>query len=225
MALLDTKDDDIDLAMLRPDYDKLITYLKNHNKKIKDNLEAISLELDNSDYPFLKIINVNYFVDEPGNGDKYLWIDIFPLDATPEDNKSFFKKVSILNKIFILRRAKKNKVPLLAANRFKRFIKNIFVGIIGIWKYENFVKFYLKYCTKYNYDEYEYVHNNVWTYSPAIHNKKDFKNADYKFEDLIVNGPLDYDKFLSGWYGKDYMKLPPKEKRVTHNLKVWRKER
>ena len=53
-------DDDIDLAMLRPDYDKLITYLKNHNKKIKDNLEAISLELDNSDYPFLKIINVNY---------------------------------------------------------------------------------------------------------------------------------------------------------------------
>ena len=37
-----------------------------------------------------------------------------------------------------------------------------------------------------------------------------------KFEDIEINIPNDYDYVLSTVFGKDYMKLPPIEKRITH---------
>ena len=51
-------DDDIDISMLRPDYNKLIHILKNINK-IDESLSGIGFELGNSNIPFLKIINKN----------------------------------------------------------------------------------------------------------------------------------------------------------------------
>ena len=37
-----------------------------------------------------------------------------------------------------------------------------------------------------------------------------------KFEDMEVNIPNNYDKYLKIIYGDDYMELPPKEKRHNH---------
>ena len=85
-------DDDIDLVMARPEYNKFVEYLKEHGNKISGNLEVIGLELNNSDFPILKIINKNIRVNEKDKADQYLWLDIFPLDATPKDNAKFFKK-------------------------------------------------------------------------------------------------------------------------------------
>lgn len=218
-------DDDIDLAMTRPEYNKFIAYLKSHDCKISDNLHVIGLELNNSDFPILKVINKNIRVEEPEKCDEYLWIDIFPLDATPQDNAKFYKRVALLNKIFILKRQEKNKTELIAASKLKRFIKKIFISILRIWKYDNYIRFYLKYATKYKYEDYEYVHNNVWSSSPAVYNKKDLVNKTYEFEDILVNGVKNYDDFLSRGYGKDYMKLPPVESRATHNFKAWYIER
>jgi len=218
-------DDDIDLAMTRPEYNKFIDYLKKHDFKISDNLEVIGLELNNSDFPLLKIINKNIKVDEEEKCDEYLWIDIFPLDATPEDNRKFYKRVRFLHKIFILKRQQQKKMELMAANKFKKHIKNIFMSILKLWNYDSYIRFYLKYCTKYNYDDYDFVHNNVWTDSPVIYNKEELVTTKYQFEDLNVNGLVDYHKYLSEGYGEDYMQLPPEEKRVTHNFKAWKVER
>lgn len=215
-------DDDIDLAMTRPEYNKLLEYLKNNDNKISDNLEAIGLELGNSDFPIIKVINKNIRVEEEEQCDEYLWIDIFPLDATPQDNRKFYKRVAFLNKIFVLKRQQKLNQKLMATSNLKRVIKNIGMGILKIWKYDSYIKFYYKYCTKYNYDDYEYVHNNVWSSSSAVYNKKDLISKEYEFEDLKVNGIKDYDKLLSTCYGKDYMKLPSKEKMVNHGIKVWK---
>ena len=79
-------DDDIDISMLRPDYNKLIHILKNINK-IDESLSGIGFELGNSNIPFLKIINKNIKTEEKiirditdeGN----LWVDIFPFDGIP----------------------------------------------------------------------------------------------------------------------------------------------
>ena len=218
-------DDDIDLAMTRPEYNKFLAYLKKNNNKISDNLEVIGLELGNSDFPILKVINKNVKVDEIEQCDEYLWIDIFPLDATPQDNKKFYKRVAFLNKIFILKRQQRLHQNLMATSKFKRFIKAIGMGILRLWRYDSYKKFYLKYCTKYNYDDYEYVHNNVWCSSAAVYNKNDLISAEYEFEGLKVNGIKDYDKFLSMGYGTDYMQLPPVEKRMTHKFKAWKIEK
>lgn len=214
-------DDDIDLAMTRPEYNNFLEYLKNNDTKISENLEVIGFELGNSDFPFLKIINKNIKIEEDEQCDEYLWIDIFPLDATPKDNAKFYKRVAFLNKLFILRRMERKGMKLIATSELKRFIKTIFIKIMKIWKYENYIKFYISYCTKYKYNDFEYVHNNVWSSSPAVWNKKELVNKEFQFEDIKVNGLKDYDAILTRGYG-DYMQIPKEEDRATHNFKAWK---
>ena len=216
-------DDDIDLAMPRPEFNKLVKLLKQNNNKISDKLEVIGYELGNSDFPILKIINKSIRVDEKEKCDEYLWIDIFPLDAVPKDNKKFFKKALFYNKIFILRRQQKNKIDIIAASKLKKIIKKIGLFFLGLCKYDSFLKFYYNYCTRYNYEEYEYIHNNVWFLSTEIYNKKDLVDKEYIFEGIKVNGMKNYDKLLKLGYG-NYMELPPIEKRVDHGIKAWKIE-
>ena len=49
-------DDDIDIAILREDYDKLVTILKNDNF-ISENLVASGFEIDKTEMPFIIIYN------------------------------------------------------------------------------------------------------------------------------------------------------------------------
>lgn len=214
-------DDDIDLAMTRPEYDRFVEILKKNSNQISSNLKAIGYELGNFDLPFLKIINTNIMVDEEEQSDKYLWIDIFPLDGTPKNNEKFYRRNQFLNKILKLKRKQKMHQKLYAANFIKRVIKSILMNLLRLWKYDSYLKFYYNYCTKYDYNKSEYIHNNVWSDSPEVYPIKELKNKEYIFENLKVNGISDYDTLLTGGYG-DYMTLPPEDKRTTHKFKAWK---
>lgn len=85
-------DDDIDIGILRPDYDRMVEILK--EKKQIGQLEAIGFELGNSLFPFVKIVNPDIYVKEEGTRDtQRLWIDIFPFDGM---GKSVFR-IKLLN--------------------------------------------------------------------------------------------------------------------------------
>ena len=214
-------DDDIDLAMTRPEYNKLINCIKKCKNRI-NGLEFIGYELGNSDFPILKLINKNIEIDEEEAQDKYLWIDIFPLDGTPKNNKRYFKRISKLNAIFYLKRQQNSNQKLVAANKIKKIIKILFMFVLKLWSWKSFKKYYYNYCTKYEYDKCDYVKNNVWSNSIEVYNKKELIPMEFEFEGLKVIGNKNYDKFLSMGYGSDYMELPPIEKRVTHKFKAWK---
>ena len=218
-------DDDIDLVMLRPEYNKLVNYLIANDNKISDDLFAEGYELgNNNDFIILKIYNKNIKLgDTREKVDKYLWIDIFPLDNVPENNKKHFRRCKFLYKIFLLKREQKNKVELMAANKTKKNIKKVIMFILKIWKYESYLNFFYNYCTKYNSKECYYLCQNVMPDKNVKYQKNDFINCNYKFEDLTVNSVKDYDKILSQEYG-DYMKLPSEENRISHEFEAWKKE-
>ena len=110
-------DDDIDVAMLRDDYDKLLDIARD-NPIIKDKYKIISYELGTSHYPFLKILDmetqtIQSFSDEGHNNS--LWIDIFPFDDVSENTelrKKQYRKVGILREILMLNFAKFGKFVL-----------------------------------------------------------------------------------------------------------------
>lgn len=63
-----------------------------------------------------------------------------------------------------------------------------------------------------------------------MHQKRPFPKdvlsctIDMPFEDRTYSGMSDYDSYLRNGYG-DYMKLPPKEKQVSHHMfNAWWKE-
>lgn len=213
-------DDDIDLAMTRPEYDKLIDILKENDLKIADNLIGSCFELGNSKFPFLKIINKNIRLEEQEKCDEYLWIDIFPLDAAPENNSKYYKKMSFYKKVYGIMMRDNDYLNEVTKNPIKKLFKKCLILGFKIVTPDKFIKKYIKMCKKYNYDKYDYLHNNVWASTSNVYHKDKFVSKKYKFEDVELNGVEDYDYFLKG-YG-DYMKLPPKDKRVSHEFKAWR---
>ena len=97
---------------------------------------------------------------------------------------------------------------------------------LGFISYRLLTKYIINYCKKYPYETSKYVCNNAWYTTPSkIFKKEWFRDAiKVQFEDIEANICIDYDKFLSKRYGKNYMEIPPKSEQVTHSFRAWRVE-
>lgn len=99
-------DDDIDIGMLRPEYNKLLNLLRKNSNCLNEELFGVGIELENGQWPFLKIYNKNILVKEnmeekPVN----LWIDVFPFDGMPCRQSNLYQRyIMLLRKIFHYRR-------------------------------------------------------------------------------------------------------------------------
>ena len=94
-------DDDIDIAVLRKDYDRLIEILRK-NKRIGEELEISGYEVDKTDMPFLKVYNKSIAVkDNLAKDPSELWIDIFPFDNVPDrGTRSYCQCVRLMQKLY-----------------------------------------------------------------------------------------------------------------------------
>lgn len=220
-------DDDIDIAIPRPDYDKLQNIIKNNNK-LGNNLYFHSYELKNLNMPFTKVYNYNIEIFDwryKDKYEKYLWIDIFPIDGLPSDEKEnilLFKKRDRLKKIMMYR---KMSIKYMFINK-EKVLKNIIKFIIKIIYSilpERLITSKIIELNKNNYEDCEYAGNLVWGYGVKERmDKKIFEEyIDVEFEGSTFKGLANYDKYLTNIYG-DYMTLPPVDKRITHNFEAWR---
>lgn len=76
-------DDDIDIMIPRPDYERLIQLARANDLKLGEGLEARSIELGNARIPFLKVIDPQVEIVDLGQVDRInkLWIDVFPMEG------------------------------------------------------------------------------------------------------------------------------------------------
>lgn len=95
-------DDDIDIYMLREDFDRFTTIYKN----TKYNTLVFNTEINKNYLPqgFAKIVNpLTYVFDKKGSAEYGIFVDIFPLDSIPDNEnkqKNFIKKVRRLHNRF-----------------------------------------------------------------------------------------------------------------------------
>lgn len=222
-------DDDIDICLIRSEYNKLVEILKKN--QVSDNLYGIGYELNNSDIPFIKIVNKDISCIEKftlGKSEiKYetnLWIDVFPIDAIPKKNINlyFFYLRKILFKIYNFKRESIHKWNV-KRNPLKTCLLNIIKFILNIISFNRILEKYISTCSKYDINNCDLVCGNTWGigYAEAFPKEVMFEYADYKFEDIIVKGIKNYDIWLKIRYG-EYLELPPESKRVNHGIIAWR---
>ena len=214
-------DDDIDIGILRPDYDRMVEILK--EKKQIGQLEAIGFELGNSLFPFVKIVNPDIYVKEEGTRDtQRLWIDIFPFDGM---GKSVFR-IKLLNTTV---RPILKKLLWFANSQYytshprncRHIIWNYFwYGISKLCSPEFFIRLLIRNCSRIKVSDSIYVEDSTWG-TKAVPKEVFDEMREYRFETMTVKGFKDYDTYLRCIYG-DYMTLPPEEKRVNHGIKPWR---
>ena len=219
-------DDDIDVAMPRKDYNKFVKIAE------RDYADKYSVLDGNhcSNYPLLTgrwLLKGTEFIEWPMkdiNCPNGIFLDIYPLDQIPDDEKKFKRQATqafFWSKLLILRSIPH---PTLPVGGLLAKIIQVVCGIIH-WFLKTFkvskkwlYKMCLRVSTQYN-GKGETKRLDFLCDTTAymnIHYVDDtFPLRDIKFEDLYVKFPNRIENNLEREYG-DYMTLPPEEKRKNH---------
>ena len=192
-------DDDIDLKMPRPDYDKL--------KTIKTKLPAhISMDIpekENCEYTMSKLIdNRTLLIENIGNKMKTtgVYIDIFPMDGHPVNNAQHFTKLQKYNSLFHYSLSGYEGLKK-SSSLMSRLKGCLYERIYSPWKLYTKLTNIAK---KYEYDKCKYVGLVIeGNYTKETFERKQLDECLFlKFEDMMVPAPNDYEKHLQRFYGK-----------------------
>lgn len=216
-------DDDLDIGMLREEYDK---FIKIATSKLSKEYFLQTWENDDN-YPhlFAKIRKLDTLFLEKAfeNTDMHneIWIDIFPYDSIP-DNK-------LMQKIYQLKRRVYYTIMFMKCNikpwkslksnlkKLKHDLKHIpFIFISKLYSKKRIIFRYEKILRKYNNTNTEKISS---PYGGCIIKKEcGEKLSNIIFEGIEFSVPANSDLYLRSVYG-DYMTLPPKDKQVSnHNI-------
>ena len=211
-------DDDIDLMMLRKDYDKFMDIAIKELKepyfcqcyKTEKNYFRGHIQVRNS--------NTTAIIDE----DKYneynkgIWVDIFPLDNVPDDEEEREKFITEIKK-------RKEKISYLAYNKkpknyIKRILKPICLKIyLKFFNLDKAIKELEEYATKYKNIETKYSEMLILELGKFEYDNNWFKEeTKINFEYLKLPTIKKYDEYLEKQYGKDYMEIPKNRPSSMH---------
>lgn len=208
-------DDDIDIGMLRDDYEKMIT---SFNSKTSSTYRFECYETNKSFHiPFGKVINtttVLYEPDEKGNKTG-INIDIFVYDNAPDDanvNKRQFQRRDLFRNMNLVQHL--NHVP--NGKVIRRCVVYFCHGVLKLFPDQFFLRKMISNSKRYVKRNMTCVANYMG-FARAYCNKHVFDNyVDVEFEGKKYHAPAGYDEWLRSFYG-DYMQLPPVEARVSHH--------
>lgn len=213
-------DDDVDILLPRPDYEKLLRLLEKQSQ-----INYCIYKDANSIYPYLKILNKKVKIKHGRWSKKYsfdnsdyLWVDVFPLDGVPESNKDtykFFAKIRFVKKCYscsILNYRHGISFPKLVIERMA-FPLFRYIGPLKLAGYLD------KISQSYNYNISRKVAGIVWGYglNEVVNKEKYSERVKVDFEGHKMWAPGCWDEYLTNLYG-NYMKLPPIEQRSNHHV-------
>lgn len=211
-------DDDIDIAMPRPDYDQ---FVKTFNQP-GNYYQVVNLET-NPKYAcsFAKVFDNRTFLDElyyPGSTFG-VYIDVFPADGV--------KDASQIRKIMLLRKFLNTK----RANYYKRTLSKMFINTLGKilllpFSAHQIATWMDNEARKYAFGSLPKAGVIANPLGPGEMVDKSVFDSDIyqEFEGRKYRVPVGYDIWLRSIYG-DYMQLPPVEHRVTHHtFEAWWKD-
>lgn len=212
-------DDDIDIAMMRADYDRFVQIFNTEFDTSKLFLQ--NYDSDHQFSPALSRICIKgTFVDLKSerhlNTCKNTYIDVFPLDNVPDDlsqrkKQKFFLK--ILDRLIALK-----QYHLYRDSNFESFAKRLVSLLLGVVPLKYLQKCRIKEMTRYALHDTQCVCSTVskYGYDRQVMERKIYGLPKRTiFENIMFNVPEYTDVYLRLLYGDDYMQEPPLNKRQT----------
>lgn len=213
-------DDDIDVSMPRPDYEKLVKLLK--TEQIAPNISLRKPEDKKHPYFFPKLVDNQTFVEEANIRKCFttgIWVDIFILDGITDneaERDQFCTKQGKLNKYLFYSIEREYK----GSNFIKNFIGFFFIPILRLFHSYLKKQIYIN-SKKYDFESSAQVAENIgWNIKKTIIKKEDLEQTKVTFEGKEYKTFKNYDERLKQLYG-DYMKLPPENERLYHKMDAW----
>lgn len=213
-------DDDIDLAMPRPDYEIFCREFK---------ADGFSVHTHRNDpdyvYPYAKVYHDATLLIEDlfPKVRAAVYVDIFPFDGFPDNGKSL-QHAKACRRFYMRLVGYKN--TNLCRKKFpwhKKLI--IFLSRCILWGIPNrfFLEQFQKEMRKHGFGKMSFVADMTWGYGEkqCVPVEGFSKVVDVDFEGRKVKAMLGWETYLRNVFG-NYMQLPPVEKRCSgHEFKAW----
>ena len=216
-------DDDMDICMLREDYEKLQDYLITNPD---ERYEVLSYKNNlNYVYPFMKVQdNHTYLLEEDVRIDSNMgiYVDIFPVDGYEDDAKFKNKMTKLIKKrqlsCYTFKGITNTKSVL---NSLLRYVSVIIFYFTNTNKYVAQIEELAKSRKVSDYEQVDYVIYKDMN-KPVWRREWLEQVTTGTFEGKKFTIPKKYHEILTSDYG-DYMQLPPVEQRVSHHdFQLWK---
>lgn len=216
-------DDDVDIMMPRPDYDKLLEYLRKHIKEY-DHLQLFDPD-DCPDYPYMiaRVSDDRYYIvmenEKPyGMG---VFIDIYPFDGLGNTHKEALKfalKGDHLSSIYY--QATRDHFAIeTTTSPWRKVVKLPFYWFSKAVGKDRIKGKLSSLARVKDYDSSKFVGPVLW----LVGGDENVYPREWFDESIIVpyekyrfRVPKRYDEVLRKGYG-DYMQLPPEKDRIGHH--------
>lgn len=213
-------DDDIDIAMTRPHYDR---FIQSFNGKV-DHLEVLAPELNWNYYAtYANVCDTRTLLDEGSNGHNRMnigvKIDVFPIDAVPSDIQEYHEQKMRFRALWRNLYAKRAVLRQVWASSIKTAVAIIARRLLTINRsYAQIQKEIHHLIIHEPFEMFSYVDLSCypWPTDSLCPSSVFEKYKDIMFEGITVSILDDYNTYLTRAYG-DYMKLPPIEQQVPHH--------
>lgn len=209
-------DDDIDVIMLRKDYEEFIKIAQKELSakyfvQTSRNTTEFPLNYAKICYKGTEIYDYEFSHLKMNHG---VFIDIFPIDNIKLETFKFqFSFVNVLTSAV----HKKLKIKFKKTQRKKFFLKRLLVDFFSLFSLSK-LRFWIdKQCTKYNKQQTKYryeICNGNKNFQPLLSEIYD-DVIETKFNDNMFFIVKEYDYMLKSRFGEDYMDYePPRDKRI-----------
>lgn len=202
-------DDDMDIGILRNDFDKaemLLSQMESYQYECAE--EHI---IPDAPIGHLHLVNDTYQIENAPT------IDVFALDKVPDDKRKWrrLRITANLHHLAVLGRAPKHRGKM---NKlfFSLFFKIVPKKILRFLKTNT-----LKSITANNKHDYRWIGNIFGAYTEKEYFPADIYTEVVRmdFENLKLPVPKEFSIYLTQLYG-DYMKLPPEEARIPKHRSI-----
>ena len=225
-------DDDIDVVMPRPEYEKFITLAGEYLDHYKVRHYKYTPQLQLHDKPFLRIVDEQYLA-HLSSGIRFLppWIDVLPIDGLP-DNEMEYRK--FMSQALKLRRDIGRCRFEVLTDPLNLSSQGLIIGIKNKIKKLAFLpykwigsQYFLKKLDRlaqtYDYKSASWVGFIVGGYGISErYPKNTFQSAvQVYFSNGWYDAPEAYEKYLSQLHG-NYLRAPSLQQQKTHVLQAWR---
>ena len=224
-------DDDCDIMMLRPEYERFAAYCKQHARELLP-YKFITRQQMPPTYLMTigRFIDTRYRMETNFRHDTGidLFLDIHPIDGAGRTREEAMEVLGERRRTIL---EKLHRVTLPQFPEKKGLARAGSFLAWGFWT----VVFMAGYGKKlldqldalgreFPLEESDYVGSLIWVSDYHSYKKSSLEQVkQMPFEGMSVNVPVDPDDFLTAQYG-DYMKLPPVEQRLAkHNYRLYRR--
>lgn len=217
-------DDDIDILMPRPDYERFLELYENANIEGYELITPRNRENYYLSYAKLCLKDSTIVEDKSFRQEIGLYIDIFPLDSCSDDYEIYMKDQLSYEKL-------RNKLYIVSSKYTFRGIMSLMYRMKFSTLYEIFISWFNR--SRYRasvlssmnkiFAKYQYGATLHVTSYASFWIGKEFHELQWfgvgipgKIRDVEVINPLHCHDYLKQLYG-NYMTLPPIESRITHH--------